>query len=87
MTTALSYSDPAQPVIKIHWSTYCLVNRRARCTFKYAAIIQHDVKGISALSADCRPPVLRMIGSVNPKGDLTHPAISGFYEAYHGKAV
>ena len=37
-------------------------------------IIQHlDNRGPDS-SADCRPPVLRKIGSVKPSGDLTHPA-------------
>ncbi len=53
----------------------------------YASIIQHIVKGISAPTADCRPPALRKIGSVKTLGDLTHPAISGFYIASYGKAV
>ncbi len=52
-----------------------------------ATMIQHIVKGISAPAADCRPPALRMIGSVKPLGDLTHPAKSGFYIASYGKAV
>ena len=53
----------------------------------YASIIQHIVKGISTPAADCRPPALRKIGSVKTLGDLTHPAISGFYIAAYGKAV
>ena len=53
----------------------------------YASIIQHIVKGISTPAADCRPPALRKIGSVKTLGDLTRPAISGFYIASYGKAV
>lgn len=53
----------------------------------YAFMIQHILKGISAPTADCRPPALRMIGSVKTLGDLTHPAVSGFYIASYGKAV
>lgn len=52
-----------------------------------ATIIQHIVNGISTPTADCRPPALRKIGSVKTLGDLTHPAISGFYIASYGKAV
>ena len=39
--------------------------------------------------ADCRPPVssLTVGGSVKPLGDLTRPAISGFYKAPCDKAV
>lgn len=66
---------------------YCLVAAYAAHALMYAFMIQHILKGISAPTADCRPPALRMIGSVKTLGDLTHPAVSGFYIASYGKAV
>lgn len=66
---------------------YCLVNCASDIRLRCVNIIQHVIKGISALSADCRPPVLRKIGSVNPKGDFTHPAAKRVLSHTHGKAV